>query len=280
MQVSAREFLDAATLTKEELDRVFDSEANNWAVFDGDLGYRIHQNVIRDGVDGSHTLTRYNSTGERRMVNFADKPCRLNTYGDSFTQCHQVSDGESWQEYLAAHLGEPIRNFGISGQSVYQAYRRMLSVEATGTGAEYLVLNIYSDDHFRSIYKWQALRRVHAGSRLKDDNLDPTNPWKFIDMPAPYLHFNPHTGTFEERDNPYPTVESLYLLCDPEYVYETFVDDLGVNLILARELSPDTDVALLKKAAGALGIRSDFSTLENIAETARVILRHTAYGPA
>lgn len=276
MQVSAREFLDAATLTKEELDRVFDSEANNWAVFDADLGYRIHQNVIRDGVDGSHTLTRYNSTGERRMVNFADQPCRLNTYGDSFTQCHQVSDGESWQEYLAAHLGEPIRNFGVSGQSVYQAYRRMLSVEATGTGAEYLVLNIYSDDHFRSIYKWQALRRVRAGSRLKDDNLDPTNPWKFIDMPAPYLHLNPHTGTFEERDNPYPTAESLYLLCDPEYVYETFVDDLGVNLILARELSPDTDVALLKKAAGALGIRSDFSTLENIAETARVILRHTA----
>jgi hypothetical protein len=31
----------------------------------------------------------------------------------SFTQYHQVSDGETWQEYLAAHLGEPVGDFGI-----------------------------------------------------------------------------------------------------------------------------------------------------------------------
>ena len=276
MPTSAREFLKAATLTKEELDRFFDPDANNWAVFDTDLGYRIRQNVIQDGVDGSYTMTRYNSTGERRMVNFADRPCRINTYGDSFTQCHQVSDGESWQEYLAAHFGEPIRNFGISGQSVYQAYRRMLSIEDTDTGAEYLVLNIYSDDHFRSIYRWQALRRVDAGRRLRDDNPNPANPWRFMHMPAPYLHLDPQTGTFEERDNPYPTAESLYRLCDPDYVYETFIDDLGVHLILARELSPDTDLTLLEAAAEALTINADFDTPESIAAAAAAILHTTA----
>ena len=26
---------------------------------------------------------------------FADRPCRVNTYGDSFTHCDQVSDGET-----------------------------------------------------------------------------------------------------------------------------------------------------------------------------------------
>jgi hypothetical protein len=50
---------------------------------------------------------------------YADKKCRINTYGDSFTQCHQVSDGETWQEYLAAHLGEPVRNFGMGGYGAY-----------------------------------------------------------------------------------------------------------------------------------------------------------------
>ena len=39
-------------------------------------------------------------------------------------QCYQVSDGETWQEYLAAHLDEPIRNFGMGGYGVYQACRR------------------------------------------------------------------------------------------------------------------------------------------------------------
>ena len=66
---------------------------------------------------------------------YAGRPCRINTYGDSFTQCHQVSDAETWQEYLAGHLGEPIRNFGMGGYGVYQAYRRMVREEQTDQGA-------------------------------------------------------------------------------------------------------------------------------------------------
>jgi len=64
------------------------------------------------------------------MGNYGDKPCRINTYGDSFTQCHQVSDHETWQKIPAAHLQEPIRNYGIGGWSVYQAYLRMLREES------------------------------------------------------------------------------------------------------------------------------------------------------
>ena len=29
-----------------------------------------------------------------------------------------MNDGETWQEYLAAHLREPIRNYGVGGYSV------------------------------------------------------------------------------------------------------------------------------------------------------------------
>jgi len=33
--------------------------------------------------------------------------------GDSFTHCDQVSDGETWQEFLASHIREPVKNFGV-----------------------------------------------------------------------------------------------------------------------------------------------------------------------
>ena len=67
--------------------------------FDPELGYVLRDSIMRDGVDGSSTIARYSPTGERKLVNFADRTCRINTYGDSFTQCHQVSDGETWQEH-------------------------------------------------------------------------------------------------------------------------------------------------------------------------------------
>ena len=76
------------------------------------------------------------------MINYSDEECRIASYGDSFTQCHQVSDGETWQETLAAHIGEPIRNFGVGGYGVYQAYLRLRRTELDVTGGASYVLSI------------------------------------------------------------------------------------------------------------------------------------------
>jgi len=96
-----------------------------------------------------HHLHRSVQRGRTSFM-YAGRKCRINTYGDSFSRCHQVSDGETWQKYLAGHLGEPIRNFGMGGYGVYQAYRRMLREERTDHAAEYLILYIWDDDHIRS----------------------------------------------------------------------------------------------------------------------------------
>eukprot|EP01044_Picomonas_judraskeda_P018282 COSAG03_NODE_3596_length_1929_cov_15.327869_2_plen_221_part_00 len=96
-------------------------------------------------------------TGCRKLVNTAGRQCRIHTYGDSFTHCDQVSDAETWQEYLAAHLQEPVENYGVGGYSVYQAYLRMRSVEATHP-ARYVVLNVWDDDSFRNIDAWRTIR--------------------------------------------------------------------------------------------------------------------------
>ena len=142
--VTLRDFAKRVVLKRETLDWFLDPVKPNWAKFDPELGYVLRDCKQKDGMDGAWTVYRYNKKyGHRKLINYPDHPCRVNTYGDSFTQCHQVSDGETWQEYLAAHLGEPIRNFGVGGYGVYQAYRRMLRMEKTEVGTPYVLSLIH-----------------------------------------------------------------------------------------------------------------------------------------
>jgi hypothetical protein len=98
--------------------------------YDPVVGWRHHDSAYKHGVDDATVFYSYEKTRERRIVNYRNHPCRISSYGDSFTNCDQVSDGETWQEILAAHLGEPVRNFGTSGHSVYQAFIRMKREES------------------------------------------------------------------------------------------------------------------------------------------------------
>ena len=263
---SIREYLNKLTYSRKEVDVFLDSEQPNWAKFDSELGYTLRDNVLKDGVDGSRTLTSYRKTGERTMIHYADRPCRINTYGDSFTQCHQVSDGETWQEQLAAHLGEPIRNFGIGGYGTYQAYRRMLREEATPSAADYLILNIWDiDDYLRSIDAWRWLRfaswwRRHSGY-----------PYMFNGNPWVHIRLDLNTGELVEKKNLFSTPESLFKLSDPEYVYEHFKDDLVVKLLVAQAGGIDVDRQELEGLAHLLNVKADFRSLKATAKTARAL---------
>jgi len=84
----------------------------SWARFDPELGYVLGNYLPQDGMDKSATILTVQDNGARTLFLYAGKKCRINACGDSFTQCHQVGDGETWQEYLAGRLGEPVPNFG------------------------------------------------------------------------------------------------------------------------------------------------------------------------
>jgi hypothetical protein len=270
-----REMLRAATPGRDEIDRWLDPAAPKWARFDSELGYRLHDCAIRDGVDDSLSVYRYESSGERRRVNYADLPCRINTYGDSFTQCHQVSDGETWQEYLAAHLGEPIRNFGVGGYGVYQAYRRMRREERTAAGAPNLILNIWRGDHDRNLHAWMWLHSTTWRGVTLEGALG-ARVSMFQATPWPHLRLSLETGRFEEHENPYPTPESLYRLCDTDHVYECFHREMDVQLAAAQRGASDVDLALLRRVADALGeptSAADFASADAIAVTARRLLQ-------
>ena len=260
--MTTREFLRKAVLRKKDVDNFLyiNPKQEQWAFFDPELGYRLRNSIVGDGIDGSVSLANFAPAGERMRVNWADKRCRINTYGNSFTQCQQVSDGETWQEYLAAHLGEPVRNFGIGGYGVYQAYRRMLREENTPSAADYIILNIWDDDHFRSIMRyrwivcgsWRDQLPKNDGKRLREvkNGMLHGNPWAHIKI-------DPETGDAIEMKNPYPTPESLYKLCDEEHVYEAFKDDLVVQVTMAQRRGRFDNPEKIEPLCRTLGIPGD-----------------------
>src|SRR5688572_27177851 len=181
---AARAWLRSCLRTRQQVEDFVSRDQNaerrgrnrGW-VYDAELGWVLTDAVRHDGVEGSKTFYHYEPDGARRVVNFPDRPGRIHTYGNSFTHCDQVSDGETWQEYLAAHLQEPIRNYGVGGYSVYQAYRRMLRVEKQRP-AGYVVLNVYDDDHYRNLDAWRTIRfgqRSACGFTLPHLRVDVAN---------------------------------------------------------------------------------------------------------
>jgi hypothetical protein len=251
-------FLEDATLTREEVDRFVDPAHPSWAAFDEELGYVPHPSTVPDGIDGAISTYRYGTFGERLTINYADRPCRINTYGDSMTQCHQVSDGETWQEQLAAHFGEPIRNFGVGGYGVYQAYRRLLRTEAKSCSAPFVVLNIFLDDHYRSL---DAYRLLRLGKWWRDydrslrTSMFHANPWQ-------HVRIDPASGQLDERPNVCPTAQSLFNLCDRDFVVETFRDDLVVKLLVGFATSDFEFLREHEALAATLGVSLDLSNAE------------------
>src|SRR5208337_187967 len=124
------------------------------------------------------------------------------------------------------HLGEPVRNFGMGGYGVYQAYRRLVREEKTDHAANYLIFYIWGDDHIRSL-----LRCRHAiiypvwddaGGRMFHNNF-----WANIEM-------NLDTGRFEEKTNMLPTTDSLHHMSDPQWMVDHLKDDLALQLLASK----------------------------------------------
>ncbi len=261
---SMEEFVGAMVWTEEIIDEYLDPEEPSWGVFDPELGYRHGDTVKKDGIDGSYCIYRMEPTSERKKIHFAHRPCRINTYGDSFTHCDQVNDGETWQEYLAAHFGETIRNFGVGGYGIYQAYRRMLREEATDSSAPFVLFNIWIDDHRRSLMKsrWFHLGRFreHLVSRRATHYFH-ANPWC-------HVRLDPANGALVEHENDHRTAESLYAMCEPDYIVELLRDDLYMQIQFAMEGGTPAKLAEIEQLANLLGMEADWSSQEAISKSA------------
>jgi len=265
-----RDYLKRIVRTREEVDRflgkVLDGNGyslNKGWVYDPELGWVLRDSVRHDGADNSRTFYHYLESGARRRAHFPEQEARIHTYGNSFTHCDQVNDGETWQEYLAAHLREPLDNYGIGGYSVYQAYRRMLKVEARNP-APYIILNIWSDDHFRNLDSW---RHIRFGRK---------SPCGFT---LPHLRVDLDEDTVVECENRCQAEEDVYRLTDLDWAVEAFKDDPVLNLVLAVSegglirRTEDVPTGFGLSSAGTKGDRG----LELQKIHARAALRATQY---
>jgi hypothetical protein len=225
---------------------------NQWAKFDPELGYVPSDSIQRDGVDGSRSVYRYGPAGERKTIHYAGRPCRLNTYGNSFTQCHQVSDGETWQEYLAAHLGEPIRNFGVGGYGVFQAFARLRRMEGTAVKAPFLIFNIYDDDHRRTVMPWRGF--ITNYQRTAD--MYHANPWT-------HLRVNLDSGQWEERPSASPSPAGLRGLLSFERARAVVADHEVIQLYAMMEGVPDVPQDRIRRLAEWAKVKFDFTDVSS-----------------
>jgi hypothetical protein len=224
-----------------------------------------------DGMDGSCSDYTFTPGKHRKMVNYANRPCRINTYGDSMTMCQQVSDGESWQEILAAHFQEPIRNFGVGGYGVYQAYKRLMKTEMNPKlASEYIILYIWDDDHVRSL---DSLRWPRCDAAKEVKHLPPNKPKQIHGYPWPHVRFDLKKGKFVEKAPVCASAKEVRKLADPETFYQTFKDDEIIHIFTLMK-GGEAPVGHLEDLAEALNIRVDLRKKRTLVENATLLHKH------
>jgi len=256
MTLDVRKLLYTAAYHPVEMDRVLDPQRSTFVRFDPELGYVLKDYVFRDGMEDTLSAYTYEPHGgHRKAIHYADQACRINTYGDSFTQCAQVNDGETWQEILAAHLREPVRNFGVGGYGAYQACLLALRTEALANlAAGHVVLNIWDDDHLRNI---DAARWIRVGWMRRDlPRGDVDNAYPIHGFPWAHLRYDLGKGGFVELPGGCKDQDDLRKLGAPDCFYEMFKDDTVVHLYTLAE-GGEAPVEQLEALAEAFGMQVD-----------------------
>jgi hypothetical protein len=77
------DYLRSAAVPRAVIDRFL--AGPSWARFDPELGYVLGNYLPQDGMDKSATISTVQANGARTSFMYAEKKCRINTYGDSFS---------------------------------------------------------------------------------------------------------------------------------------------------------------------------------------------------
>ena len=273
MSFNVKDVLYTAAYHAAEIEKVLSKENPSFLEFDPVLGYVMHDHAFNDGMRGTLSTYRFESPGNhRKIINCPELPCRINTYGDSYTMCAQVSDGETWQEILAAHFREPIRNYGVGGYGVYEAYNKAMQVEQTDQAAEYIILNIWDDDYMRNL---DAARWNRVAWMCRDLPRGKKDGYPVHGFPWAHLRYDLGKGEFVEKEGLLKDASELWKLVGKENYYNAFKDDHVVHLYTLRE-GGDAPVEFLEKLAEAFNMKVDLRNPQTRAADARKL--HYTYG--
>lgn len=195
--------------------------------------------------------------GERRRGGDYDTS-RISAFGDSHVRCDDVNDKETWEEYLAALLGENVYNFGTGGYGTDQAYLKFLEVfpkvrtpvVILGLATENIsrIVNVYRPFYYERTGVWLTKPRFV----LKQDRLvllpNPVRTPEEIQRlrSASFLRQIGQNDFWFNRDR-YPEFKFPYLriLCNKR-IWSEIVQGLGRNRI--SDIAPRPYVDLWEDA--------------------------------
>jgi hypothetical protein len=95
--------------------------------------------------------------------------------------------------------------------------------------------------------------------------------------PWAHIKIDPTTGNAIECENPYPTPESLYKLCDEEHVYESFKNDLVVQITVARWTGRFEHSEGIEQLCKTLNISGDLRNPDDCKRIAAELLQECAF---
>jgi hypothetical protein len=147
----------------------------------------------------------------------------------------------------------------------------MRRIEATEDGAPFVVLNIYLDDHYRNL---DAYRLLRLGRWWRDydrslaTSMFHANPWE-------HVRIDPGTGSLVVRPSACPTPESLYDLCDTDFLLHHFADDFVARKLIGDGSGRYDHLPEYRDLAEHLGI--EFDPGRAPAETAHELWEQAAF---
>lgn len=125
-------------IATQEFPSVSAALVKKFASFDSELGHLPIPNSVTfdQDITGKAYAVKcnYNSDGARSSLYAPDLPAILSSFGDSFCQCRGVEDEFTWQRGLEKKLRRPVRNYGVGGYGLDQAYLRYLRLRTMPLG--------------------------------------------------------------------------------------------------------------------------------------------------
>ena len=138
----------------------------------------------------------------------------------------------------------------------------MRKVRDAGERSEYIILNIYDDDHYRNLVSWDKSRRAGPG------------PPSMQTMP--HLRVDVRANTCVEYDNLIATADDLAKLRDLDFVFAEFGEDPVVYLGLAKQTEGERSLAYLEKACERFGVTVPARAADDIGAAVEAVFTEAA----
>lgn len=149
-----------ATITQQDLARF-------WSRRHALLGWDIRPFQVIESTNsaGESWSASFGADGAREDPRPHDHTL-IATYGNSFTEGAEVNNDETWQFYLEGLLGHDVKNFGVGGYGMGQAFLKLRAHLEEQRVAPITMLVIYTVNLSRAVNDFRPFLKPNTGGKL------------------------------------------------------------------------------------------------------------------